>query len=469
MIQYLHTQSDMTKEHDSAMKQDGRLWTAARWVLLAALVLTLAVTAFADGFFLPSGVTVIDAEAFMNDASLTGPLNLPASVVVIGPRAFDGCRGFTGSLTLPRTVRTIGSRAFADCTGLSGTVIIPATVDYVAPDAFDGTNLTIIYESDITTDTDLPGSGGNTGSGSGSGSGSDSGSGSGSGTGGTATDTDLPGTLTHEITAQGAVITGWSGTPAGSLSIPAAIDGTPVVAIAGGAFAGCTELTGSVSLPASLQRIGASAFAGCTGLTGSLTIPGSVTQIGEYAFDGCSGLTGSLTLPAAITLGDRCFRDTGLTGSITLTSGVTMGMEVFAGTQLDVQRAASGFTFRLSGDTAVITGWTEAPQGGLTIPAALDGCRVAAIAPDAFASAGIQGAVTIPGSVTVIGESAFSGNPGITRLSLAEGLTAIEPLAFSGCTGLAGQIITIPASCAYVDDTAFEGTGAALEGAPGDG
>ena len=53
---------------------------------------------------------------------------------------------------------------------------------------------------------------------------------------------------------------------------------------------GCSDFTGSLTIPDSVTSIGIRAFYGCSGFTGSLTIGNSVTSIGKYAFDGCSGL-----------------------------------------------------------------------------------------------------------------------------------------------------------------------------------
>ncbi len=55
------------------------------------------------------------------------------------------------------------------------------------------------------------------------------------------------------------------------------------------AFCGATCLT-SVTIGNSVASIGNYAFSGCSGLTGELTIPNSVTSIGAYAFYGCNGL-----------------------------------------------------------------------------------------------------------------------------------------------------------------------------------
>ena len=60
------------------------------------------------------------------------------------------------------------------------------------------------------------------------------------------------------------------------------------------AFRGCISLT-SITIPDSVTSIGSYAFSGCSGLT-SITIPDSVMSIGLGAFNGCTGLE-SLTLP----------------------------------------------------------------------------------------------------------------------------------------------------------------------------
>lgn len=63
------------------------------------------------------------------------------------------------------------------------------------------------------------------------------------------------------------------------------------------AFADCSGLT-SITIPESVTHIRERAFYGCSGLT-SFTIPESVTHIGERAFYGCSGLT-SITIPGNV-------------------------------------------------------------------------------------------------------------------------------------------------------------------------
>lgn len=439
-----------------------------RLLPLLAVCLLLAVTALAD-VSLPAGTTEIGDEAFLNDFLLTGTLQIPQGVTVIGDRAFEGCTSLTG-LTLPEGLKRIESRAFAGCTGLTGTVRIPASVTYVAVDAFDGVPATIVTGG-TSTDTDLPG---------------------------TSTDTDLPGVSTgtdlppatgtdlpegisFEVTDEGAIITGYSGAVDAVLSLPAAINGIPVVAIGEGAFMGYDGLTGSVVIPASVKRIGESAFFGCASLdgvvvlnegleeigeyaffecfslTGGLTLPDSMESVGESAFAFCESMTGSLVLNDSVALGKRCFQGAGFTGSLTVPATVTLDANVFSGTALAVTFEKPGFTFEQADSVVTITGYNGPLENGLTIPVRLGSGIVSGIASEAFADVGIKGPVVIPGNVVRIGNSAFRSNPGITSLTLNEGTVIIASYAFADCTGLSG-VITLPSTAANVDETAFAGT-----------
>ncbi|MBQ7848412.1 MAG: leucine-rich repeat domain-containing protein [Clostridia bacterium] len=428
------------------------------WPIALALLL-LSLTALADAA-LPAELTVIRAEAFRGDTSLTGALTLPEGLTVIGARAFEGCTGLTGQLVLPSTVTTIGSRAFADCTGLTGTVRIPASVTSLAEDAFDGTALIIVTGG--SPDTDLPG--GET----------------------IVTMTDLPEGIAYEMTGEGAVITGYTGAVDATLKLPASINGIPVVAIDDYAFQDCYGLTGSVVIPSTVRRIGTGAFFGCSSLDGTLTIPSSVTSIGDFAFYECLSLTGGLTIPASVetvgesafafcesmsgplslpsgvTLGARCFQSAGFTGSIAIPATMTLGPNVFVGTRLNISWAAPGFTYEQTGTVITITGWNGPVAGGLTIPAQLGGGIVSGIAGEAFADVGLQGTVTIPGSVTYIGPSAFRSNPGVTSVTFHSGLKTVSAYAFADCTGLTSTI-TLPATVSTLDETAFSGCSVTVE------
>ena len=63
--------------------------------------------------------------------------------------------------------------------------------------------------------------------------------------------------------------------------------------------------------------------------------------------------------------------------------------------------------------------------------------------------------ITIPNSVTTIGDGAFSGCTGLTDITIPNSVTTIGDGAFSGCTGLTD--ITIPNSVTFIGWYAFYG------------
>ncbi len=62
--------------------------------------------------------------------------------------------------------------------------------------------------------------------------------------------------------------------------------------------------------------------------------------------------------------------------------------------------------------------------------------------------------MTIPASVTTIGDYAFQNCSGLTSVTISQGVTSIGQYAFSGCSGLTG--VTIPASVTTIGDYAFQ-------------
>jgi len=56
------------------------------------------------------------------------------------------------------------------------------------------------------------------------------------------------------------------------------------------AFANCKNLT-SIIIPTSVMQIYDYAFSNCVGLTGTFSIPNSVNYIGSYILDGCYGIS----------------------------------------------------------------------------------------------------------------------------------------------------------------------------------
>lgn len=100
-----------------------------------------------------------------------------------------------------------------------------------------------------------------------------------------------------------------------------------------------TTALADVTLPENVMVIEPEAFAGCTELTGTLVIPEGVTDIGEEAFKDCAGLT-ELVLPSnAVTIEDRAFAGcTELAGAV-VGDNVSLGEDVFDGTDITVMES----------------------------------------------------------------------------------------------------------------------------------
>ena len=223
------------------------------------------------------------------------------------------------------------------------------------------------------------------------------------------------------------------GSPKGKIIIPENITSIGEIA-----FRDCTGLT-SVSFPASLTSIGKNAFDGCKGLTSvDLSICTSLTSIGGYAFDGCTGLT-SVSFPASLTsIGWSAFEKcSGLT-TVSLsgcTSLTSIGESAFEGcSSLTSVTVDVGNSTYKAVDNVVYT------KDGTTL---------------VFAAGGLT-SVTIPNTVTSIGNGAFDGCTGITSVSFPASLTKIGRWAFSGCDNLTSATFADAAGWAVCDDNGYE-------------
>ena len=148
----------------------------------------------------------------------------------------------------------------------------------------------------------------------------------------------------------------------GAASIPATINGLPVIRIADNAFQYQSSLT-SVTIPNSVTSIGGSAFKGCTGLT-SVTIPNSVTSIGGYTFYGCTGLTNVTIGNSVKSIGyDAFYGCSGLQGVYFLGNPPSLGADAFIGATAATvyfNPGTKGWTDRFGGRPTKM--WDQQPQ-----------------------------------------------------------------------------------------------------------
>jgi len=265
----------------------------------------------------------------------------------------------------------------------------------------------------------------------------------------------------------------------GSVNIPATVtyNGTSysVTAIGISAFINCSGLT-SVTIPNSVTSISSYAFSNCSALT-SISIGNSVTSIGGSAFRGCSGLT-SVTIPNSVTtIGDYAFQGCSALTSISIGNSVTsIGTQAFSG---------------CSGLTILFWNSRNCSYNGdiytYNIEQVTIGNEVEVL-PSGFVECSKITSVTIPNSVTTIGNTAFRGCSGLTRITvdsnntvydsrdncnaiiksssnelitgcnntiIPNSVTTIGNSAFYGCSGLTS--VTIPNSVTEIGNGAFSG------------
>lgn len=233
-----------------------------------------------------------------------------------------------------------------------------------------------------------------------------------------------------------------------------------VTSIGRAAFNGCDKLSG-ITLPGKLEAIGDSAFGGCAALSG-VSIPDSVTTIGQYAFANCTGLTSVKLSTGTVTIGRSAFAGCiGLTEVEIPETISTMGQSAFGDctglTSVIIRCKAPDVNWGDSGESTLrqyvfngCTGLkTAGPIGGnYNIQFAWD----TTIPLYAFQSSALT-SIEIPGTVTTIGDYAFSNCSDLTSVIIPDSVTSIGSSVFYNCKSLTS--VVIPDSVTSIGNSAF--------------
>lgn len=250
----------------------------------------------------------------------------------------------------------------------------------------------------------------------------------------------------------------------GNISIPDKVtnNGTtyPVTEIDFYSFRGCTDVTG-VSIPSSITDIRGYAFMGCTGLT-DVTIPDNVTFIGGFLFSGCTNLK-NVTLPNKITrISSNTFNGCTNLTSVVIPESVTLIEEwAFANcsclTSIIIPSSVTAIAKSTFTNCTSLT--------GVTTPDLAKWCGIyfgdksanpLYNAHHLYCNGAEVQDLDIPEGTTRINAFAFAGGTNLTTLTIPTSVTAVGQQSFLGCKSLNKIYCKRPRPVSASDD-AFEG------------
>lgn len=220
----------------------------------------------------------------------------------------------------------------------------------------------------------------------------------------------------------------------GVLEIPSSYQGKPVTRIISKAFAGRTDIIGSVVLPDSVTTINSEIFRGCSALeTVEISNTSQITSIGSYAFTGCSALT-SITIPDGVTtIGEHAFYGCSAIMGIKIPDGVTsIGRNAFEGcSSLESITIPEGVTTIERGTFQGCSALVE-----VNLPSTLISIEGDYEYGGAFEDCSSLANINIPDGVTEIEYTAFYGCSALTEIIIPDSVTSIGNYAFEGCSSL---------------------------------
>jgi len=406
---------------------------------------------------IPNTVTSIGQSTFSGCTNLMN-INIPSGVTSINNSTFSGCTSLV-SITIPDTVTSIGQSAFSGCTNLMN-INIPSGI----------TNINISTFSDCTSLASI--------------------------------------TIPDSVTNISGGTSSTQGAFSGCTSLASITIGNSVASIGGYAFSGCTSLT-SVTIPDNVTSIGDSAFRDCTSLA-SITLPfigksrtattyeavfgyifgytnnmsstqpsGTTEQfiqivsgygisyyyyiptslktvvitggvINKMAFRNCTGLTSVTIGNSVVSIGESAFA--GCTSLTMINYNATYLADLSGGEFYNAGKNTTGIMVNIGANVTKIPAYLfRSSDTNISAINFASGSVCQSIGNYAFYGCGMT-SITIPNSVTSIGDYTFCGCTGMTSITIPISVKNIGNYAFDGC-GMTS--ITIPNSVTSIGDYVF--------------
>lgn len=241
----------------------------------------------------------------------------------------------------------------------------------------------------------------------------------------------------------------------------------------------------SITLPNTLEYIGASVFSDCTALT-EIKLPNtSLTGIGNSAFGGCTGIK-HFHIPATVKFTHRDDSEYAIRNRISNSFSACLGIETITvdwmstyyrcedGILYTLDKSAIIFVYDLNGTTLTIPKTVISIQSsaldtctelerfeceeGSKYYTAADGVLYANTSQGkmlVMAPKKLAGKLVVPDDVTIVRQNAFNSCTLLTEVQLPSSLTKIDGATFRFCSSLAK--INIPESVTYIGQRSFEG------------
>ena len=247
-----------------------------------------------------------------------------------------------------------------------------------------------------------------------------------------------------------------------------------IITIGESAFSGCSSID-SITIPDNVTLIGDHAFNGCTNLEAvTINDNSKLTTIGSYAFSGCSSLT-SIYIPDSVTTikgyaFNNCSNLIIYCEAASKPSGWnsnwnSSNKKVVWSSYMGINGTLDDFKYTAhcdeNGNSYIQINQYIGNDTNIVIPDMIvineENIPVKVIGNNLFQNNKSILSITIPDSVTTIGDYAFSGCSSLKTIIIGKNsqLAIIGSYAFYNCTSLTS--ITIPNSVATIGGNAFSG------------